>query len=215
MCGWALKAELGLGPCPLDHTGEPGRAEGRPALRGEHEGRLGLLLALEPPQRPKLVPEDWMGAGGALLHPADVKRPRGKLDLVPPQVHQLRGPQAVPVGHQRHRGVPVPPAVSPGGVHQPLDLGLRQVLAGAQLAVGRPLGGDCSIYGGWRDQPEVPFGHAFRASRPDDCSYNGRFMDSSSSLTGQKSLAATHPKWVPYSGFPVHRTHPVPFKKAE
>ena len=44
-----LEGKLGFDPCPLDHAGEPGGAEGRPALRGEHEGRLGLLLALEPP----------------------------------------------------------------------------------------------------------------------------------------------------------------------
>ena len=161
-----LEGKLGLDPCPLDHAREPGGAEGCPALRGEHEGRLGLLLALEPPQRPQLVPEDRMGAGRALLDPAHVKRPRGELDLVPAQVHQLGGPQAVPIGHKHHRGVPVAPAVLPGGVHQPLDLGLGQVLAGAQLAVGRPLRGNCSIYGGWRDQPEVPFGHAFARSLP-------------------------------------------------
>ena len=84
----------------------------------------------------------------------------------------------MPVGHQDHRGVPVAPAVPPGGVHQPLDLGLGQVLAGAQLAVGRPLGGDCSIYGGWRDQPEVPFGHALRAPCLNDCSDNASFTNS-------------------------------------
>ena len=81
-----------------------------------------------------------MGAGRALLYPAHVKRPRGELDLVPAQVHQLRRPQAVPVRHQHHRSVPVPPAVSRGGFHQPLDLGLGQVLAGPQLAVGWRLG---------------------------------------------------------------------------
>ena len=45
-----LEGKLGLDPCSLDHAGEPGGAEGCPALRGEHEGRLGLLLALKPPQ---------------------------------------------------------------------------------------------------------------------------------------------------------------------
>ena len=104
--------------------------------------------------------------GRALLDPAHVQRGRGELDLVPAQVHQLGGPQAVPVGHQDHRGVAVAPAVLPGRVHQPLDLGLGQVLAGAQLAVGEPLRGNCSIYGGWRDQLEVPFGHALLRSLP-------------------------------------------------
>ena len=104
-----------------------------------------------------------MGAWGALLDPADVQRGRPEIHLIPPQVHQLGGPQAVPVGHKDHRGVPVAPAVSPGGFHQPLDLGFGQVLAGAQVGIGAPLGPDCSVYGGWRDQLEVPFGHVFRA----------------------------------------------------
>ncbi len=81
-----------------------------------------------------------MGAWRALLDPADVQRGRAELHLIPAQVHQLGGPQAVPVGHQDHGGVPVAPAVSLGGFHQPLDLGLGQVLAGAQVGVGRRLG---------------------------------------------------------------------------
>ena len=166
-----LEGQLGLPARPLDHAGEPSGAERCPAFRGEHEGRLGLLLALEPPQRPQFVAEDRMGAWGALLDPADVQGGRSELHLIPAQVHQLGGPQAVPVGHQDHGGVPVAPAVALGGVHQPLDLGLGQVLAGAQVGVGRALGGDCSIYGGWRDQLEVRLGHVFRPSCADDCSY--------------------------------------------
>ena len=96
-----------------------------------------------------------MGAGCALLDPADVQGGRFELHLIPAQVHQLGGAQAVPVGHKDHRGVPVAPAVALGRVHQPLDLGLGQVLAGAQLGVGEALRGNCSFYGGWRDQLEV------------------------------------------------------------
>src|SRR5262245_22620361 len=115
-----------------------------------------------------------MGAGRPLLHPAYVKRARGKLDLVPTKVHKLGGPKAVPVGHYDHRGVAVSPTVLPGRRHQPLDLGLGQVLSGAQLAVGGTLGGNCSIYGGWLDQLQVPFGHAFFAPCSNDCSNNAR-----------------------------------------
>ena len=44
-----LEGKLRFDPCPLDHAGKPGSAEGRSALRGEYEGRRRLLLALEPP----------------------------------------------------------------------------------------------------------------------------------------------------------------------
>ena len=96
-----------------------------------------------------------MRARRALLDPADVKRGRPEVHLGPLQVHKLRSPQAVPVGYKDHRGVPMPQAVLPGGVHQALDLVLSQVLAGAEVRVGEPLGRDCSFYGGWRDQLEV------------------------------------------------------------
>jgi hypothetical protein len=81
----------------------------------------------------------------------------------PPQARVRLPCQSQRLGHQDHRGVPVAPAVSRGGLHQPLHLGLRQVLASAQVGVGGPFGPDCSVYGSWRDQLEVPFGHALRA----------------------------------------------------
>ena len=70
----------------------------------------------------------------------------------------------MPVGHENHGGVPVAPTVSRCGFHQPLDFRLGQVLAGSQLAVGKALGPDCSIYGGWRDKFEVRLGHDLRTS---------------------------------------------------
>jgi hypothetical protein len=69
-----LEPELRFDPGPLDHAGEPGRAERRAALRGEH--------------------------------------------------------------------------------------GLGEVFAGAQVAIGGPSGSDCSVYGGWGDQSEVPLDYA-------------------------------------------------------
>ena len=105
-----------------------------------------------------------MGARVALLDPADVQVGGPEIHLVPPQVHQFGGPQAVSVGHEDHRGVPVAPAVSRGGFHQPLDLGLGKVLAGPQVGIGGPFGPDCSVYGGWRDEPDVRLGHCLRAS---------------------------------------------------
>jgi hypothetical protein len=57
----------------------------------------------------------------------------------------------MPIRHQHHRRIAMSPAVLPGRIHQALDFGLRQVLAGAQLAVREALSGNCSIYGGWGD----------------------------------------------------------------
>jgi hypothetical protein len=47
-----------------------------------------------------------------------------EVDLVPAQVRQFAGPEAVAVGHKDHRGVPVGPPVAFGGPEQPFDLGL-------------------------------------------------------------------------------------------
>src|SRR5689334_17563176 len=65
----------------------------------------------------------------------------------------------MPVGDQDHGGVAMTPAVAPGGGHKLLDLSLRQVLAGAQVAIGASPGRNCSFYDSWRDQPEMPFRH--------------------------------------------------------
>jgi len=117
-----LKWQLGHPSRPLEHPGKAGIAEWRAALRREHEGRPGLLLALEPPQGGEFVPEDRMGARCAPLDPADMQRSRGKLDLISAEVNEFSGTKAVTVGHQDHRGIAMPPAVFPGGVHEALNL---------------------------------------------------------------------------------------------
>lgn len=102
-----------------------------------------------------------MRAGAALFDPADMQRSRCEVDLIPAQVRQLGGSQAVPVGHKDHRAVAVPPSVALGGQEQSLDLGLRQVFAGAQVGIGSAPGCNCSFYGGGRDEPERRFGQGF------------------------------------------------------
>jgi hypothetical protein len=86
-----------------------------------------------------------MGAWAALLNPTDVQRGRPDVDLIPSQVHQFGNPQAVPVGYQNHRGVPVAVAIPRRGVDEPLDLCLGQVFPRPQVAIPAPFGRDCSF----------------------------------------------------------------------
>ena len=83
----------------------------------------------------------------------------------------------MPVSREDHRGVPLAPAVALGSFHQPLDFGLGQVFAGAQVGVWHALGGDCAIYGGWGDQLEVRLGQRFCPSRADDYPKLASFTD--------------------------------------
>jgi hypothetical protein len=76
----------------------------------------------------------------------------GEVKVVPPEPDQLTGAQAMPIGHQNSGGVPMAPTVLPGSVHQPLDLGLFQVLA-------RSLCHDCYIYCGWSLEMEMLIFH--------------------------------------------------------
>jgi hypothetical protein len=78
-----------------------------------------------------------MGARSALLDSPDVHGARSVVDLLPTQ--------AVPLGDQGHHGVAVTMVVAFGRRHEPLHLGLGQVLAGPQLDVGTPPRGNCSL----------------------------------------------------------------------
>ena len=67
----------------------------------------------------------WVGS--ALFDPADVQVGRIEIDLVPAQVHEFGGTQAVAVGDEDHGGVAVTPPVFLAGIHEPLDLSLGEV----------------------------------------------------------------------------------------
>jgi hypothetical protein len=66
---------------------------------------------------------------------------------------------------EHHGGVPLAVAVALGDIHKPLDLRLGQVFTGSQVLVRGSLRGDCSFYGGWRDQLQVGFCHGIRRPR--------------------------------------------------
>jgi hypothetical protein len=94
-----LELKAGASGRSLDHPGEAGRGERRAALADEDEGRR-RGLAMQPAQSAELVALDRVGAWGAVLDPSDVEHGAVEIDLVPAQVADLGGPQAVPVGQQ-------------------------------------------------------------------------------------------------------------------
>ena len=89
----------------------------------------------------------------------------GKVDGVPAQRDQLARPQAMAVGDQDHGGVAVAIAVLASCRDQPIDLGVGQVLARADLGVAAPLRWsslvNCPINGGRRHQRQMRFFHGF------------------------------------------------------
>src|SRR5262249_12384778 len=98
-----------------------------------------------------------MRGRSALFDSADVQDGVFEVDLLPAQVHQLGGPQTMPEGQQDHGGVAMAPAVVSGGLNQPLDLALGQVLAGPIGGVGPPhRQSNCAFYVGWSDRFQMP-----------------------------------------------------------
>src|SRR5450759_2373985 len=113
-----------------------------------------------------------MSARLSALYPADMKRCGVPVNLLPPQVADLRSPQPMPVSHQDRGGVPVTVAIVLRGLDQLINLGFSKVLSAAKLAIRPAQRCDCSFFGGWRDQLQVRFGHGFRLLAINDCSYN-------------------------------------------
>ena len=69
----------------------------------------------------------------------NVQAALGQLDLLPLQVADLRGPQAVPIGDQDHGRIAMAVAtILAGAVHQPLDLALGEIASF-----------DCQVYDAW------------------------------------------------------------------
>jgi hypothetical protein len=121
------KAQLGLDTSALHHASKACRRERRPALAGEHERRLGILLPLQLAQGPHFIADDGMSGRRALLGPPYVQDGVGEIDLIPTQVYKLRRPQAVAEGDEDHGSVTMTPAVTLGGIDQPVDLGAGQM----------------------------------------------------------------------------------------
>ena len=100
---------------PHDHFAEACRGERRSPLRGEDDGRNGLLLALELAQGSQLTAGNGMDSRRTILGSIDVQSTVTEVDRIPTQGHKLAYPQAMPIGDQDHGGVAVAMAVAAGG----------------------------------------------------------------------------------------------------
>jgi hypothetical protein len=74
----------------------------------------------------------------------------------------------MPVSHEEHGRIPVAVAIVLCGLGELFDLALGQVLSAAKLAVWPAPRGDCSVFGGRREQLQVRFGHGFRLLTTND-----------------------------------------------
>src|SRR5262249_28821975 len=109
---------------------EPVETDGtdRPAALGNEYVGVCRVIAAQLTKRPHLVTADWVYAGNAALDAVNVQAALGELDLLPLQVADLGGPQAMAVGHQDHGRIPMPvTAMLAGVVHQPLDFALGEI----------------------------------------------------------------------------------------
>src|SRR5262245_47771753 len=121
------------------------------ALRDE-DVSLGRAFTAELAQGADFIAPDRMDGWRAVLGPADVHAALVKLDLMPLEVAELRGPQSVTVGDQDHGRVPMSvAAVLAGIVHELFDLAGGQVFP------------NCTVYSvWWGDIPSLITHRKFR-----------------------------------------------------
>jgi hypothetical protein len=118
---------------PCHHLTKPCRRDRAAALRDE-DMRPRLVLPLQPAQGPQLAVAQIVRRPRPILHPVDADRLLHEIDLVPLQIDQLARSQSMPEGDEDCGGVPVTIAAAlAGSGHQPLDLGLGEVLTWTAL----------------------------------------------------------------------------------
>src|SRR5262249_42425305 len=111
-----------------------------------------------------------MGTRLPAFYSADMKRRRIEVDLLPPKVCDLRRSEAMPIGNENHRRIPVTVSIVLCSLDELLDLGLSQVLPAAKLSIWLPLRGNCSFFGGWLHHAQVRFCWHFSPHIPFHCS---------------------------------------------
>src|SRR5262249_54343256 len=104
-------------PDPPDEPVETDGTDWPAALGNEYVG-VSRVIAAQLAQRSHLVTADWMYAGNPILDAVNVQAALGELDLLPLQVADLGGPQAMAVGHQDHGRIAMAvAAMFAGAVH--------------------------------------------------------------------------------------------------
>jgi hypothetical protein len=124
MCGEPSAPDQGLPGRALDHPGKPTVVNGEPRSLTKTKGRR-LALTLRAAQRPQLIAEQRVRAGRPVLDPPDVTQHAIEVYLVPAQVTQLGGTQALPEGDQDHGSVPMAVSIGLGSLDQRLDFATR------------------------------------------------------------------------------------------
>jgi hypothetical protein len=74
----------------------------------------------------------------SILDPVNVKSGGSEIYLLPAQVNNFGGSQAMPIGNEDHRRVSVTVSVTLRGLDELLNLGFGQVFAAAKLTVWPP-----------------------------------------------------------------------------
>ena len=103
-------ASLAASPARSISFEKPDVENGLPRSAGEDERACWLLFALEAAQGAQFIALNRVRGRRAFLGAADVQRRCGEIDLVPSQVNQFGGAQAVTEGHEDHRAVAQSPS---------------------------------------------------------------------------------------------------------
>jgi len=86
--------------------------------------------------------------------------------------------------HATKTFVAVSPPIALRRLDEAVNFGFRQIAPGSAARPWHGASGNCSFFGGWRDQREMRFGHAIEESCTVNCSYNGPFANSVNSTRG-------------------------------
>jgi hypothetical protein len=160
MCGCALKVNLASLPARSTIRAKPDVVNGAPRSDVNTKGDLGPVRAAVAAGHAARPRQGWV-----LGVPCLTLRTCRVADLTPP-VPNAGPPAQTLVGHAGRLRGPCWRHGARSGCCWWLSSTARPQppsnVRGSAGAYWEPLGCNCSIYGGWRDQPQARFGHMFR-----------------------------------------------------